>query len=73
MHSNELTAGPSKTRCEQCDAEFECGAHTETCWCMHYPPLEPAESEGITQCLCPSCLTRRLQEKVSRKRATLGT
>ena len=44
------------SRCENCGAEFECGAGDDStaCWCAAYPPVAPSGPDA--RCLCPLCL-----------------
>mgnify|MGYP005863383097 CR=1 FL=1 len=53
--------------CPQCGAQFECGAKTGkgTCWCVEYPLVMPVPSNGEARCLCPDCLEKAVQEKLT--------
>ena len=50
--------------CEQCNAVFECGAHTGHCWCFGLDHITP-DNRG-TNCLCQSCLQQLVDEKNER-------
>ena len=47
--------------CEQCNATFECGAHTGHCWCFGLEHITP-DNRG-TNCLCQSCLQQLVDDK----------
>jgi hypothetical protein len=49
--------------CAQCQTTLTCEASTGlNCWCQEYPSLLSPASES--DCLCPDCLTRALQEPI---------
>jgi hypothetical protein len=50
--------------CEQCNATFECGAHTGHCWCFGVEHITP-DNRG-TNCLCQSCLQQLVDKKNER-------
>ena len=50
--------------CEQCNAVFECGAHTGHCWCFGLDHITP-DNRG-TNCLCQSCLQQLIDKKNER-------
>ncbi|MFY9315636.1 MAG: cysteine-rich CWC family protein [Burkholderiales bacterium] len=57
------TSAP-ESRCAACRAAFSCGMKTgeEPCWCAALPAIEPTPGRG---CLCPRCLTGRVNSTKS--------
>lgn len=51
--------------CQQCGAEFECGSGGKEggCWCQNYPPVMSLPT-GNHDCLCESCLSTVIEQKV---------
>ena len=47
--------------CEQCGAEFTCGASLGSCWCMKVELSAETREElksKFNDCLCPDCLAK---------------
>ncbi len=52
------------SQCPSCSQTLKCTAESGQCWCMQYPNILPtAESDNLA-CLCESCLSQRINEKL---------
>lgn len=57
--------------CSVCNEPFGCGNESETkkCWCNDLPPIFTLD--GITDCLCPTCLKVATIDKIEEYVSTI--
>jgi len=46
--------------CSQCNYPMTCTPGHD-CWCAGLPPALPVPDQGTSGCLCPNCLTSKLE------------
>ncbi|MBV7299145.1 cysteine-rich CWC family protein [Enterovibrio paralichthyis] len=52
------------SQCPSCGQTLKCTAESGQCWCMQYPNILPTGESDNLACLCETCLSQRINQKL---------